>query len=125
MDHVDATRTLGSDGEDVACRHLRDQGLEVLARNWRLASGELRGELDVICRDGDALVVVEVKTRRSDAFGGPLFAVTPRKQQKIRALTVAFMRQAGIHPRTIRFDVVAVWQARGTATRVEHVRDAF
>ena len=125
MDHVDAARDLGVSGEDAAARYLEAHGLVVLARNWRLASGDLRGELDLVCRDGDTLAVVEVKTRRSDAFGGPLLAVTPRKQQKIRALAVAFMREARLHARAVRFDVVAVWQAPGALPRVEHVRDAF
>ena len=66
---------VGDYGERMAERYLRDQGLEILARNWRCALGEI----DIVARDGGCLVVCEVKTRRGVAFGGPIQAVTLRK----------------------------------------------
>jgi len=68
-------RAVGDYGEQVACAHLTDAGLEVLERNWRCD----QGELDIVARDGDTLVFCEVKTRRSDRFGSPLEAVTRAK----------------------------------------------
>ena len=62
---------LGRYGEDLAAEHLRRQGLTVLARNWRCA----RGELDIVARDGSALVICEVKTRRGTGYGHPVEAV--------------------------------------------------
>jgi putative endonuclease len=122
----DRRATLGARGEDLAADHLAGTGLEVVARNWRLTSGELRGELDVVALDHDhAMVVVcEVKTRRGDAYGGPLAAVTPRKQARIRALTVALLTTGDLPYRTVRFDVVGVWLG-GRTPRVEHVVAAF
>lgn len=119
--------TVGARGEQLAATHLEDQGLEIVARNWRLSSGSLRGELDLVALDrtAGALVVCEVKTRRSDTYGGPLVAVTRSKQAKIRELTVAFLRDAGIRVPTVRFDVVGVWLVSGQEARIEHVVQAF
>ena len=96
----------------------------VLARNWRLGSGAVRGELDLVCRDGEALVFVEVKTRRGDRFGGPLVAVTPRKQARLRSLAVAFVQQTGLRARRLRFDVVGIVSGPD-GVEVHHVVDAF
>lgn len=118
---------LGARGEDLAAAHLEAQGLEIVARNWRLSAGAVRGELDIVALDraAGALVVCEVKTRRSDAYGGPLVAVTRSKQAKIRELTRAFLRDAGVWAPTIRFDVVGVWLVPGQPPRIEHVERAF
>ena len=120
------TQRTGALGEDLACQYLDARGLEVVARNWRLAAGELRGELDVVALDHDArlVVVVEVKTRRGDGFGGPLAAMTPRKQAKIRRLAIAFLVEADLPYRQVRFDVVAVRLDHSPPT-VEHVVEAF
>ena len=71
---------LGRYGEDVAARHLSDTGMEVLARNWRCDLGEA----DLVARDGDTLVICEVKTRRGLDYGTPLEAVTARKLARLR-----------------------------------------
>lgn len=103
---------LGDFGERLAEQHLRDaDGLQILARNWRLSAGELRGELDLVALDvaAGALVVVEVKTRRdAERFGGALAAISPRKAAKVRSLTAAFLRDSGMAVGRIRLDVVAV-----------------
>jgi putative endonuclease len=103
---------LGRLGEDLAARHLTaDDQLEVVARNWRLTSGELRGELDLIAVDHarGCVVVCEVKTRRdAERFGGALAAVSPRKRAKIRALTGAFLREAVLPYGRVRLDVIAI-----------------
>lgn len=115
---------LGARGEALAATHLEAAGMVVLARNWRIAEGELRGELDVVARDGDALVIVEVKTRSGVRFGSPVEAVTSRKQAKLRALAGAFLRQSGIRVATVRFDVIGVLVEADDAT-VTHLRGAF
>ena len=116
----------GALGEDLAAQHLADQGLEVVARNWRVARGDLRGELDLVALDHDArvVVVVEVKTRRGDGFGGALAAVTPRKQARIRRLAVAFLLDARLPYRQVRLDVVAVRLDHDPPT-IDHVVGAF
>ncbi|MBW3659634.1 MAG: YraN family protein, partial [Actinobacteria bacterium] len=89
-------------------------------------TGEVRGELDVIALDHATatVVVCEVKARSSDRFGGPLVAVTPRKQAQIRALTVAFLRGGELPYRTVRFDVIGV-RLETMPPQVQHVVAAF
>jgi putative endonuclease len=114
-------------GEDLAARHLvADDGLEVIARNWRLSTGELRGELDLVAVDhaGGLVVVCEVKTRRdADRFGGALAAISPRKRAKVRALAGAFLRQADLRLGRVRLDVVAVDLGRRPV--LHHLLDAL
>ena len=109
---------VGGYGERVAVRYLQQAGMVVLARNWRC---EL-GEVDVVARDGDCLVVCEVKTRRTAAAGHPLEAVTPAKVARLRRLAVAWMASAGVHPLEVRLDVVAVLRPRRGPALVEHLR---
>ena len=119
---------LGPLGEDLAVAHLTaDDALEVVARNWRVGSGAVRGELDVVALDHarSTVVVAEVKARRSDRHGGPLAAVTPRKQARIRSLTALFLREAALPYRRVRLDVVAVWLPSGGGGRLEHLEGAF
>jgi putative endonuclease len=102
----------GALGEELAARHLaRDDGLQLIARNWRVAMGELRGELDLVALDHDAatVIVCEVKTRRDAArFGGAVEAVPPRKRTQVRRLTVAFLRAADLPYARVSLDLVAV-----------------
>ncbi len=123
-DHRSSRAALGARGEDLAARFLVESGMVLLARNWRIADGELRGELDLILREGDTLVVAEVKTRRGLAFGSPLEAVTPRKQAKVRQLAAAFARESRVRARNLRCDVVGVLVEDDQVT-VTHVPGAF
>lgn len=109
---------VGAFGEEVAARHLRAAGMVVLARNWRSP----RGELDIIARDGPALVFCEVKTRRGVSFGRPAEAVVPAKLTRIRALALEWLAASGLHPRQLRFDVVEVLAPPGGKVRVAHLR---
>jgi putative endonuclease len=113
--HKDA---LGRYGEDVAARHLEDEGFVVLERNWRCDAGEL----DIVARDGDVLVVCEVKTRSSHSHGSPFEAVTERKLHRLERLGIRWMREHGVRPRSMRVDVVSVLRPRTGRTVVEHVR---
>jgi len=119
--------SLGALGEDLACRHLvEDDRLTVVARNWRLSVGELRGELDVVAVDEaiGCVVICEVKTRRDAAhFGGALAAVSPRKRAKVRALAGAFLRDAALPFHRVRLDVVAV--DLGRRPTLTHLLDAL
>ncbi len=113
-----AKDTVGRYGEDVAARHLTELGYQVLHRNWRCDLGEI----DIVARDGDCLVVCEVKTRRGDGFGHPAEAVTARKVARLRRLTARWLAESGLHPPQVRIDVVAVHRPLAGAARVEHLR---
>ena len=121
-DHVDHRRALGIRGEEISTSHLRTAGMLILDRNWRPHSSEVVGEVDLIARDGDALVIVEVKTRRSLASGTPVEAVTQRKIRQLRSLALAWLDERSIHAPALRFDVVAVTIPPAGQPVVEHLR---
>ncbi|MHA3703551.1 YraN family protein [Jatrophihabitans sp. YIM 134969] len=109
-------------GEAVAARYLTAAGLEILDRNWRC---EL-GELDIVAREGPALVFCEVKTRSSTAFGDPAEAVGFHKSRRIHHLAGRYLAE---HPETrapdLRFDIVAVLRPSLGAPTLRHLRGAF
>ena len=113
------SKKIGQLGEDIAARYLEKQGYIILERNFRLRSGEV----DIIARDGDSLVFLEIKTRCSTRFGTPFEAVDPRKQQQIAKVALAYL--AGLEEELpVRFDVAAVLFDKKTA-RVELMKNAF
>ncbi len=112
-------RWFGDRGERAAARYLRRAGLRIIVRNYRTP----QGEVDLIARDGDVIVFVEVKARRR---GDPAEAVTPEKQRRLTLAAVHFLKRHRLLERGGRFDVVAVvWPDSGRAPRIEHFRDAF
>jgi putative endonuclease len=108
---------LGRYGERVAARHLTEQGMVVLDRNWRCEAGEV----DLVLRDGDVLVVCEVKTRASEACGSPHEAVTADKLDRLKRLAELWAERHGVRPADMRIDLVAVRRPRRGAALVEHV----
>jgi putative endonuclease len=115
------TTELGSRGEHIAAAYLTDAGLRVLDRNWRCREGEL----DIVARDGDALVFCEVKTRRGTGFGHPAEAVTPRKQRRLRLLAQRWLAAHDEHAPDLRFDVVGVLVPPAGLPKVKHLPAAF
>ena len=112
-----ARLALGAAGEDRAAAWYRAHGYEVLARNWRCREGEI----DLICARSRTVVVCEVKTRTSLAFGHPAEAVTPAKQRRIRQLAAQWLATAApFRPSEVRFDVAA-----GLPDSLEVIHDAF
>jgi putative endonuclease len=110
---------IGRCGEEVAVRHLQAAGFEVLCRNWRC---EL-GEIDIVARDGDALVICEVKTRSGLGFGTPLEAISWEKAARLRRLAGRWLAEHGdIRAGSVRIDVVGVLRQGSGPARIEHVR---
>lgn len=101
-------RTLGAAGEDAVAAWYEQAGYVVLDRNWRCRAGEL----DLVVGRHRTIVFCEVKTRRSDAFGTPAEAVTPRKQRRLRGLAVEWLAERGVRGE-LRFDVASVRPAGG------------
>jgi len=115
-------KLLGNQGEDLAATFLRRQGFKVLCRQYR----SQWGEIDLICRDADAIVFVEVKTRRSEAAGLPFEAVNFRKQRKLTQTALAWLKQKNWLERRARFDVVSILVSDEKAEpMIEHYRNAF
>ena len=109
---------LGAYGERVAARHLVDDGLVLLDRNWRCDAGEI----DLVLRDGETLVFCEVKTRSGTAHGHPLEAVGPVKTERLVRLADRWIEEHQVVAAQVRFDVVAVLRSPRGAAQVEHVR---
>lgn len=119
-----ARRRLGRRGEAKAARHLRRRGLRIIERNWRCRLGEV----DILARDRDQLVIVEVRTQRGAGgsfAGGPLQTVGPRKRQKLIQLAHAWLRQSRWQPVGIRFDIVAVTRASAWRWTIDWRKNAF
>ncbi|TXS57130.1 YraN family protein [Streptomyces sp. t39] len=117
---MNATRAMGRYGEDLAARRLAGSGMSLLARNWRCGRA---GEIDIVAREGDVLVVCEVKTRRAGAHGQPMAAVTPAKSRRLRHLAECWAaRHGGAPPGGIRVDLVGVVLPRRGAAVVEHAK---
>jgi putative endonuclease len=114
--------TRGAECEALAALFLEAHGLEVLARNLRCKAGEL----DLVCRDGDVLAIVEVRQRQRDDYGGASASVNAAKQRKIILAARYFLeRRAILSAYTLRFDVVAVQGSpRGTHS-IRWIKDAF
>lgn len=112
---------LGARGEDLAAQFLTEAGMTVICRNWRCRYGEL----DLIVREGETVVFVEVKTRTGLRFGVPAEAVTFAKQVRIRRLAAIWLAEQPGAWAPIRFDVVAVLIERGTEPVIEHLPAVF
>ena len=113
-------RIQGKAGEDLAARFLEQQGLKIIKRNYRFE----RGEIDLIAEEGDELVFVEVKARRSTAFGSPEDAVTEEKQEQVHTVAEGYLFEQDIDNRPCRFDVVAI-EFKNDKAYIRHIRNAF
>ncbi|MEI6621864.1 MAG: YraN family protein [Actinomycetes bacterium] len=113
-----SNRARGRFGEDVAVRYLGSIGITVIDRNWRSPSGEL----DVVALEGGVLVVCEVKTRSTEAFGGPLAAVTPVKLARLRRLAGEWIAEHPLAVDGLRIDVIGVMCPPRGATDISHLR---
>lgn len=112
-------KTLGSKGEDIAVELLKGKGYKIIFRNYRTPLGEA----DIIVKDKDTIVFVEVKARSGDAFGQPFEAVNHKKQEKFRKIALYYLKHNKIEL-PVRFDVVSILSKNGK-TEVTHIMEAF
>jgi putative endonuclease len=111
---------IGKKGETVAVRYLKKQGYRIVEQNYRSKVGEI----DIIARDKQSLVFVEVKTRSSRSFGSPKWAITPKKQKAISMAALYYLKMTNQNDVDARFDVVSI-MLQGEDTQIELVRNAF
>ncbi len=116
-----ADHALGRRGEDIAHRFLQRAGFVIVERNYRMASGA--GEVDLVGWEGDRLVFIEVKSRKTDEYGAPDRAIGPNKQASLIRAAREYARHAEVAWERVRFDVVNVVFARPPA--VTHFRDVL
>jgi putative endonuclease len=113
---------LGSRGERAAERFLRQRGYQILERGCR----SKLGEIDLVALEGDTIVLVEVKTRRSDESGTPAEAVGPMKQRRLTRAALGYLKARNLLEQRARFDVVAVtWPDGDRKPVIEHFPNAF
>jgi putative endonuclease len=110
---------LGKQGEEIAVKYLLRQGYTILDKNWRVK----HNEIDIIARDKDFVVIVEVKSRSNDAFSEPEEAVTRDKQQALIRAANAYIYRKNIM-QDVRFDIISIIHNKNE-TRVNHIKDAF
>lgn len=115
------TAALGRRGEDLAHRYLRSSGFVILARNYRPSGGE--AEVDIVARDQDVVVFVEVKTRSSAEAGSPDRAIDENKRRNIVKAARAYCSRAGLGWNQIRFDTISIVYTQPPS--IVHNQDAF
>lgn len=114
------TKQRGDLGESAAARHLEAKGYRIQHRNWRFR----QWELDLVCRDGETLVFVEVKTRHSKTMGNPADALNHTKQARLVKAASQYLSKHDLWDEPCRFDFVAVI-VTNDAMDVEHIENAF
>ncbi|MEJ5227054.1 YraN family protein [Thermodesulfovibrio sp.] len=105
----------GKEGENLAIKYLKGKGYEILGSNFRTPFGEI----DIIAKEKNYIVIVEVKRRKSETFGEPLLAVDRRKQVKLKKLALFYLKLLE-KEYPVRFDVIAIKDQK-----IEHIENAF
>ncbi|MDE0552858.1 MAG: YraN family protein [Candidatus Poribacteria bacterium] len=109
-------------GEALAVAHFKARGCKILAQNYRVG----RGEIDLIVKDGQFIVFVEVKTRRSLKFGLPQEAVTRQKQKQISKIALGYLQAENLWDAPCRFDVIGIHLSyQSELLNLEHIKSAF
>ncbi len=111
---------LGKRGEDLAISFLKNKGFEILERNYRFG----HKEIDIIGKDSNTIVFIEVKAGRSKDFGAPQERVNSRKQKSIIEVAQDYMQKRDFRDCDFRFDVVAIDFEKGKR-EIEHIKNAF
>lgn len=115
-------RLLGDRGEREAARFLRRRGYQIIARKHR----SRLGEIDLVVREGERIIFVEVKTRSSDQAGQPFEAITSTKQRRLTQSALAFLKRYGLLEHPARFDVVSItWSSDARPPEIQHFLNAF
>ncbi len=110
---------LGSKGEDIAIKFLSKKGHKILFRNYKTPLGEV----DIITKDNETIVFVEVKTRSNESFGQPFESVDYRKQERLKRIALYYLKQNRIES-PIRFDVISILLRNGK-NEINHIVEAF
>ena len=116
-----STKKTGNKGEDLAASILVKKGYQIVERNYRYG----KGEIDLIAKDGDVLVFIEVKARKNLEYGPPELAVTKGKQRQIRKIAEAYLYEKEITDMDCRMDVIAVQFYQNQKPRINHIENAF
>lgn len=114
-------KDVGNRGEELAVNLLKEKKFEIIERNYRYG----HGEIDIIAKDGDIMVFIEVKTRKNLEFGPPEMSVTKNKQRQIRKIAGAYLIEKNIKDVDCRLDVVAILLNKNLPPEINHIENAF
>lgn len=114
-------RTTGDYGEELACRFLSELGYEIVGRNYHFG----HGEIDIIAKDKETLVFVEVKYRKNLEYGEPELAITKTKQSQIRKTAEAYLYEKKIKEQPCRIDFIAILHLKDSKPEINHIINAF
>ncbi|MCX7798136.1 MAG: YraN family protein [Melioribacter sp.] len=114
-------RKRGKEGEELACKYLTELGYKILKKNYQLN----HGEIDIIAEDGDTLVFVEVKYRKSIEYGHPEDSITKRKQKQIKKTAEAYIYKNNITNQSCRIDVISILHLPDKEPEIIHYKNAF
>jgi putative endonuclease len=116
-----SNKDMGKYGEELAASLLIEKGFKIVQKNFRYG----KGEIDIVARDGDTLVFVEVKTRTNLNYGEPELAITNNKINQLRKIGQMYIYEKNIEDTFIRFDVVAILMEDITKPKINHIVNAF
>lgn len=116
-----ASKRTGNTGEDLAVDILIKKGYQIIERNYRFG----KGEIDIIAKDGDALVFVEVKARKNLEYGPPELAITKAKQRQIKKISDAYIYEKEINDTNCRIDLIAILFREKEKPLINHILNAF
>lgn len=114
-------RSTGSYGEKLAVEFLKSIGFEIVEQNYHFG----HGEIDIIAKDKEFLVFVEVKYRKNLEYGEPEYAITKGKQNQIKKIAEAYLAEREIKNQDCRIDVIAILHLSGEKPKINHYKNAF
>lgn len=120
-DKITNKRKTGNYGEDLACKFLEERGFKIVERNYFYG----HGEIDIITKDGDELVFVEVKYRTNDEYGPPELSISKGKQRLVRRTAEAYLFENGIKDQKCRIDLIAILHLKDEKPKINHIINAF
>ncbi len=115
-------RDAGKAGEEIAVKYLTEKGFEIIERNYHYSN---QGEIDIIAKDKNQLVFIEVKSRENLEFGEPEYAINLKKIKQIKKVAELYLFDKGIEEADCRFDVVAIMLNKDKSPVINHYENAF
>ena len=124
MNEIDRQKKiLGKKGDDIALNYLTEKGYELVARNYRFSR---YGELDLVMKDGNYLVFIEVRTKKNKLYGSPLETIDYDKRRQIEKMAQLFLVKEKLSQDTFcRFDAIGIILSNNNEPEIEHIQDAF